>query len=787
MNRKLNGLLAVYLCVASLYAFATPPFEASDEVFHYPFVRNIALGRGLPVQRLDVKQPWEQVAFHPPAYYYAAAALTFWIDTGDFDSLRAPNPFARIGIPGTPQNVNYTKAGTLFGIELFRLRGSTLAIWLLRLVSIAMSLGTVTLTYLISRLLFSSKTLALLAASLIAFNPEFVFISASVNNDNLTWLMCAFTLFIALHQILGKSQFVDREIGSRGWDAPMLGLLLGVAALTKVSTLVLLPVVGAAMFVQAWRTSQWKKFFVDGVIIVVIASAISAWWYVRNIVLYNDLLALDLHAKTTATRIEPFTLAVFLEEFPSFWFSFWGLFGSFNILMPQWVYTFFTALTFVAVGGGVVVLVKTFSVHQNRNKRPERSPEGAKSRDAGLTLNALLDFVPRITRETPLGVLAWLMIAHAMLVIFIIGTAIGLVRWNLLSHSMQGRLMFTTLPILSMYLAAGLLAWSPAKQRKMVSGVIVGVIGFITLFTASNTVAAAYLPPTPITESQLPSDLKPIRARLAPGAELIGYKVESPQRITPNDSIIVTLYWRSLAAMNADYNLFLHLLGQKQTLVGNVDTWTGGGLRPTSSWRVGEIYKDRYVITLDPKSKTPSKLLLDVALWEKDSSQKLPITDETGNVLKSVTFEVGLLDSAQPLMATPQSRADSTLEGGIKLIGYDLPANPTASQPITLTLYWLTSSLMQNDYTVFVHIFDSQGKRVAQADSPPMNGDWLTSMWQVNRIVIDPHTFTLPLGQYTIRVGMYDPQTVEPLPAFRPDGSEWNDRAIEVGKVMVNQ
>jgi hypothetical protein len=381
------------------------------------------------------------------------------------------------------------------------------------------------------------------------------------------------------------------------------------------------------------------------------------------------------------------------------------------------------------------------------------------------------------------------LIAHAMLIIFIIGTAVGLAQWNRLSHSMQGRLMFTTLPILSMYLAAGLLAWSPAKQKKIVSGVIVGTIGFIAVFTASNTVAASYLPPAPITESQLPPDLKPIRARLAPGVELIGYKVEtrySASLLTPDDSLVVFLYWRSLAPMNADYNLFLHLLGQKQTLVGNVDTWTGGGLRPTSSWRVGEIYKDRYVIALDPKSKTPSKLLLDVAMWEKESSQKLPITDEKGNVLKSVTLDVGLLDSAQLLMATPQARADSTLEGGIHFIGYDLPANPIASQPITLTLYWSTSSPIQNDYTVFVHVFDSQGKRIAQADSPPMNGDWLTSMWEANRPVIDPHTFTLPSGQYTIRVGMYDPMTVEPLLAYKPDGSEWTDRAIEAGKVIVN-
>ena len=33
---------------------------------------------------------------------------------------------------------------------------------------------------------------------------------------------------------------------------------------------------------------------------------------------------------------------------------------------------------------------------------------------------------------------------------------------------------------------------------------------------------------------------------------------------------------------------------------------------------------------------------------------------------------------------------------------------------------------------------------------------------------------------------MYDPTTVEPLPAFRSDGSEWNERAIEVGKITIN-
>ena len=248
----------------------------------------------------------------------------------------------------------------------------------------------------------------------------------------------------------------------------MLGLLLGVAALTKVSALVLLPV-GAAMFSASVAHAPVEKVFVDGTIIVVIAVALSAWWYARNIVLYNDLLALDLHAKTTATRTVPFTLAVFLEEFPSFWFSFWGFVrvvqhphAAVGLYVFHCAYVCWNWWRCGGVGKGdrvnviASVLREAISFFADCFGAKKHAPR-----------NDVLE-----------------LIAHAMLVTFIIGTAIGLVRWNLLSHSMQGRLMFTTLPIISMYLAAGLLAWSPAKHRKIVSSVIIGVIGFIALFTA---------------------------------------------------------------------------------------------------------------------------------------------------------------------------------------------------------------------------------------------------------------------------------------------------------------
>ncbi len=765
MNRLLALLLITFLAVGVVYALATPPFEASDEVFHYPFVRHVALGKGLPVQNAAVKQPWEQVGSHPPLYYYISAALTFWIDTSDFDSLRAANPFARIGIPGAPQNVNYTRAAARFVAQPFVWRGSSLAIMILRGVSLLMGAGTVALTYFLASRLQAQPTTStraapttsspqtgfeifpLLSAALVAFNPEFVFISASVNNDNLLWFEAVLTLFIVAHIVRGASPLLKREFGTGRWDALGLGLLLGCAALTKISGLWLIPITGLALLAQAARTRNWRGFFVNGTMIVAAAVAVSGWWYVRNQILYGELLALKSHASITATRLEPYTLATFIAEFPSFWYSYWGMFGSFNILAARWVYTFFTALTVVGIAGGLKLLV-------------------------GL-------------RREGAGIDRWLVACYALLAFFVIATAVSLLQWNFFSYAAQGRLMFTTLAPVSIFLAAGLLAWIPRRWARAAVGGLVAALGLIAIFCAT-TVAAAYLPPAPIAESQLPDTLRPVMAALAPGAELIGYTADSGERIAPGGKLIVTLYWRALAAMPTDYNLFLHALGRARALAGSVDTWPGGGLRPTSFWKTGKIYKDTYVIDLDPAAAAPSTLWLDAAMWQTDSTQPLPITDAGGRSIPSVIVPVGWLDSTEPLAVNPQTPADSTLEGGLSLLGFDLPSTITAGTPSTLTLYWQAADTLTADYTVFIHVRDAAGNLIAQADSPPLNGDWPTSAWQLNRPVIDPHTLTIPSpGEYSIRLGMYDPSTVIPLIALRADGSEWPDRAIELAKIVV--
>jgi hypothetical protein len=96
-------------------------------------------------------------------------------------------------------------------------------------------------------------------------------------------------------------------------------------------------------------------------------------------------------------------------------------------------------------------------------------------------------------------------------------------------------------------------------------------------------------------------------------------------------------------------------------------------------------------------------------------------------------------------------------ENGLQLLGYQVKVGPAS---IDLTLYWQTTQSLATDYTVFTHLLDSTGQRVAGHDSPPAGGAQPTSTWPPAHLIADGHTIPLPpdiaAGGYQLVVGMYD-------------------------------
>jgi hypothetical protein len=187
-------LLAVFIALGAVYAIVTPLFEVSDELWHYPMVKTLADGEGLPVQNPSNPGAWRQEGSQPPLYYFLMALATRWIDTSDMNQVRWINPHADNGVITQDGNNNII-------IHTYRenwpWHGTVLAVRLIRLLGVLMGAGTLYFTYRLGQeALPGQPGLALAAAALTAFTPMFVFISASVNNDNLAVLLSAAALWL---------------------------------------------------------------------------------------------------------------------------------------------------------------------------------------------------------------------------------------------------------------------------------------------------------------------------------------------------------------------------------------------------------------------------------------------------------------------------------------------------------------------------------------------------------------------------------------------------------------
>ena len=236
----IRHLLALYLLLASLFSIVTPPFEAPDEIWHFAFVQHLVTQRTLPVTEPKTHALWRQQGTQAPAYYAAAALLTVLIDQSDFPELFArANPHRAVGRPDTAINRNYLIHHQQ--TERFPWSRSILALHVARLFSVFLGAVTVYAVYRTLHLLLPPQG-ALLGAAFAAFLPQFVFISASVSNDNAVNAAAALVLW----------QLTEMMVeGGRPQRSRLLklGAALGLALLSKLSGLGL---VGVSTIAILW-------------------------------------------------------------------------------------------------------------------------------------------------------------------------------------------------------------------------------------------------------------------------------------------------------------------------------------------------------------------------------------------------------------------------------------------------------------------------------------------------------------------------------------------------------
>lgn len=701
------SVVALFLALGVVYNVTVPIFEAPDEIQHFYYIKHLADGKGLPVQGSpESRQTWAQEGSQPPLYYLLGTLVIRGMDTSDAGEIIWLNPQANIGTPRYPGNKNriiHTER------EQFPYQGTVQAVHALRLYSLLWGCGTVILTYFLAREVLRRRDLALLAAACVAFTPQFIFIHSAVSNDSLITFLSTLGIWL-MARMLGSEQPARYAIP--------LGVTLGLAAMAKLSGLALWGLAGLLLAYLLWRRRlPWHQAFFAGCLMASLALLIAGPWFVRNLRLYGDLTGLRPMLEIVGRRTDQPTLADIWGEFRGLRISFWGLFGWFNILLPEAVYKVLDAITLLA-GLGLII--------------------GALGRRG----------VPLARRPAAALMGAWLTLMF-----------ISLVRWTTITMGTQGRLLFPAAAAFMILLVIGLAQWPPEEWR--FRGLLPLPAGLLALSLLSPflVIGPAYARPPILTAGDVPA-----AARIAPltfgeGIRLVGMETAETE-IQPGGNLHLTLYWECLASMKEDYNITVKLWGRGMQIVGSVDTYPGWGTYPTSLWMPGQVIQDRYEIAIDPQALAPTLLRIDVGVYPRETMERLPAYDTAGRILPLPTT-IGLLRLA------PKGPASYTIpyptrfrwENGMVLAGYALERTAVnAGGSLTLQLFWQADRSLDQEYTIFVHLVDRDGRIWSQHDKPPLDGDYPTSFWRAGEMVMDTYYLNLagvPAGTYWLEVGLY--------------------------------
>ncbi len=738
----IRHLLAFYLLLASLFGFVTPPFEAPDEIWHFAFVHHLATQRTLPVAEPNTTALWRQQGTQAPAYYAGAALLTALIDQSDFPELFArANPHRAIGQPDTPINRNYLIHHQQ--TERFPWSRSVLALHVARLFSVFLGAVTVYAVYRTLRLFLPAQS-ALLGAAFAAFLPQFVFISASVSNDNAVNAAAALVLW-QLTEMLVE--------GGRPQKSRLLklGAALGLALLSKLSGLGLAGVSAAAVLWLTWRSRNLRPIF-DAVLWTAIpAILLAGWWYLRNWRLYGDPLAWDMWEANILLRVIPAGPSQILSELGGLERSFWGLFGWLNLPYPAWIYL---ALRVVAVFVALGLLLYL----------------ARKARAGG----------PRLAYRVP----------HAFLLLWLLVLTISWLRFMRVAPAAQGRYFFAALSALALLWALGWTGWESRIGHNIGHSIgwsVTSALGLLTLATPFLFIRPAYTPPpmsVPDSTSKTAVSPTPHALFLAGDSEIqlqhatASYDAlqgrtgeQDPQLPTvfPGDEVQVDLAFMTNAPLAADWSLFIHLVDGTGLTVAQLDSMPGGGLRPTSGWLPNRLLLDSYTVVIPETAHTPNRASWQIGFYDHRSGERPP---QLGGGTTHTFGEVTICPAGFTVSdCQPGGKADTSQDGGpsiptpvhvqfadsITLAGYSFSSrNPVPGEEMTVTLYWTANGPVAEPYTVFAHLLTDSFDMFGGADLQPSPS---TEAWSAGETVATVHTFIVspdaPPGLYQIEIGLY--------------------------------
>ncbi len=687
----LSLIMGTFIILAITVSILNPLFEATDETRHYRYVRYLVLEKALPIQGEGEAR---SQSHHPPLYYFVSALFSAPFPSTYTANYRQPmNPFwgYRSWAVGVDNKLQYWH-----GPEEPFGDGYITAL-IPRWVNVIIGAVTVWLTFCLGKHVFPQRPwLALGVTSIVTLNPQFIYLSAAMNNDIIA-AVCSSAILLECFKLL--------ETGPNWKNISLLGLTYGLALLSKLH----LAVMGAVIAVTLWKISKtegnvlkrvvpWSK---NMVLILVVAACLSGWWFVRNWMLYGDPTGMNKVNELWAGRSVSGNWWALWEGLPYLWSSLWGRFGYGQIPMPTWIYTTIFILCLLGVVGCL-------------SWPTSKKCSAALIQISGLTILLFTGIVAYYILIQPAGPM--------------------------------GRFLFPALPAFAILVIVGWDNWFKHTQW-------VGLGALASMLTLCIVALGGYLwpairypPQHPLTQPKAPDKI----IQFGDLAQVLDVTVE-PKTVRAGEPVFITVVWNPLRWTSTPHIVYIHLLDEVGVLVAQRDTWPGLSRAPTTSWKANFPFVDKYRIDLPTATYAPNQVSVRLGIYEPDLG-RLPVYVD-GQLSPHVdSLEAGSV-TISPNSGPWPNVQNTNFNNEVILVGYMLnPRVLSAGETLTLTLYWKPTDEIRYAYSVFAQVIDPAYQVWGSFDS--VGPVWIPGeiVTETRRITLRPET---PTGSYPLQVGLY--------------------------------
>lgn len=741
----ITGLLLLYFLAAVWMAFRLPAHATPNELLNFEYIQVMRQIRGLPNREL-VDSEVRYTEWHQPPVYFALAALV---------GLPLPVPPSDVNPPPpiiVEENPHYlsTPQGNLNPVVHITPQTTPL-LYTSRLAAAFLGLlGVAALYRAGSRLV--SPWVGLLMASIVAFQPSYLHLSGSVNND--MPLAAATALVLSYALLLLHRQRHQPDDPPTAWLYVGLGLLGALTILTKANGVFVLAFLGLVLLASLLVYRRWGLTILYG--LALLAGLVPLWagWLALNTIRMRDTLGLSGSLPVgRVLTLRPADFAHVAPFLPQIWRSYWLDWSAGDVgYGPDWLYLFWLIVVGLSLLGWLL-----------------RDPPIAVTRSGAARLRSALTSPTLLILAGFVGI-SYLYFAVKALTVKEAGFLVP-----------EGRWWLPGLPALAWLVAVGYSRWwRPTRKQEIACLAASAVPPIIAFGLLAFHLPALY--PQATAVPSLPAGVDDPNIVYGDRLALRGILTEAADS---GDPTTLTLYWEAIRPLTADLDISTQLLvadprGWRKLAEHN--SYPGSGLNPTRGWKPGVLLRDELVLIPAGHLNGPTRALVQIGVSEAGDNLR---PTRNGAPLDPPEVSTLIVRPAAPLVPSDLLTEPVVLGDLFQLVGASL----SGDDPTAVTLWWQSLQPTATDYTIFVHLVDAAGNLVATADGLPNNGLSPTAIWENGDIIRDGHSF--PPGQtlhpgWQIMVGAYDPMSGERLTAAQ-NGIALNNNTAVLDPAGTNQ